>query len=137
MTNFIKSELLLKHPIEKVWKAITYPNEVAAWFGSSAQFELKEGAEGFFEWQEECEGRFAMKIKEIKEPTYFAWYWMYQPDVAFDLDIATLVEWTLTETPRRHTKLVLLESGFREEEHRQMNVKGWIQELGDLEQYLG
>lgn len=134
--NFIKRELVINQPIEKVWQAITDPNELSTWFGSAAQFELTENAEGFFEWQEECEGRFAMKIASIQKPGYFAWHWMYEADIPFCMEQATLVEWTLRAAVNGKTHLILIESGFKEETHRKMNIQGWLQELGDLERYL-
>lgn len=134
--NFIKRELVISQPIDKVWHAITDAEEVAKWFGSHAKFELLEGAEGYFEWQEECEGRFAMKIQTIKKPGYFAWHWMHEADVPFALEGATLVEWTLKSTVNGKTHLMLLESGFREQEHKKMNIQGWLQELADLEKFL-
>ena len=106
------------------------------WFGSGANFKLEEGAQGYFEWEVECEGRFAIKIHSIVKPTYFAWKWMYEADVPFEESKATLVEWTLKRTVNGKTHLLLFESGFREEEHRKMNIQGWLQELGDLQQYL-
>lgn len=134
--NFIKRELVLNQPIEKVWQAITDPVEVAKWFGSHAAFELAEGAEGYFEWQEECEGRFAMKIQSINKPGYFSWHWMHEADVPFSREGATFVEWTLKTTVTGKTHLMLLESGFREMAHKKMNIQGWIQELADLETFL-
>lgn len=134
--NFIKRELVLNHQIEKVWASITQPTALRQWFGSDANFDLKEGALGYFEWTEECEGRFAMQVKAIKPYSYFAYKWMYDADVAFIDEQATLVEWLLQPTVSGKTHLVMIESGFREEKHRKMNMQGWLQELNDLELYM-
>ncbi len=136
MLDFIKKELTIDQPIETVWKAITDPKVVSEWFGSHAEYELKEGAIGYFEWTEECPGKYAMQISTIKRPNYFAWYWMYDPDVPFELEKATLVEWMLQSTISGKTHLTLIESGFREEHHRKMNINGWNQELADLSEWL-
>jgi uncharacterized protein YndB with AHSA1/START domain len=132
----ITRELIFNKPIDRVWQAISSSEEVALWFGSSASFELIEGSLGYFEWEEECEGRFAIRIESIKEPHYFAWRWMHNQDVRFDEEVATLVEWQLTSLDEGKTKLVLTESGFAELKHRSQNVDGWTQELDDLERYL-
>lgn len=131
----IERQLEFAQPLDRVWLAITDPAEIRQWFGSDAQFDLKEGNIGFFEWQEECEGKFAMQIVRINAPTYFAWRWMLKEDVPFTLEHSTLVEWTLGEIPGG-TKLTMKESGFASAKHHQMNTQGWDQELADLEQYL-
>jgi uncharacterized protein YndB with AHSA1/START domain len=132
----ITKELVFNKPIETVWRAISSTEEVAVWFGSAANFELREGALGYFEWEEECEGRFAMRIESVKAPTYFAWRWMHHQDEPFDEASSTLVEWHLTALEGNKTQLVLTESGFAELSHRTQNVEGWEQELADLEAYL-
>lgn len=121
--------------IERVWQAITDPKEVSLWFGSAAVFELAEGAVGYFEWEQECEGRFAMRIDTIQAPSYFAWRWMQQQDQAFDEATSTLVEWHL-KTTSKGTQLTMIESGFAELKQQQLNNQGWDQELNDLIKYL-
>lgn len=132
----ITRELSFSASIQRVWKAISDPKEMSQWFGSDAQFELTEGATGFFEWQQECEGKFAMQIETIDAPNYLAWRWMQKQDEAFDKEKSTLVEWKLTETAEGGTLLVMIESGFAEAKQRKENVQGWQQELADLEEYL-
>jgi uncharacterized protein YndB with AHSA1/START domain len=132
----IKRELTFDKPIEVVWRAITDPKEVTLWFGSAANFEMTEGSLGYFEWEEECEGRFAMRVESIDAPHYFAWRWMYNQGVPFDAQTSTLVEWQLTSLQDGKTRLLLTESGFVEIKHRLQNVDGWIEELEDLQSYL-
>lgn len=134
--DFIKKEMTLKQPIDKVWRAITEPTSVSKWFGSDAQYQLEKGAVGYFEWQNMCAGRYAMQIVDIKPQTYFAWRWMFDKDVAFDEAQSTLVEWTLKPTLSGKTHLILIESGFTEEHRRKMNIQGWNEELQDLAAFL-
>ncbi|XOV78315.1 MAG: SRPBCC domain-containing protein [Aestuariibacter sp.] len=134
--DFIRKEMTLNHPIEKVWETITEPTSVAKWFGSNACYELQEGAQGYFEWQEHCAGRYAMQIVKIQPVSCFAWRWMYEKDVPFEQSQSTLVEWTLKPTVSGKTHLLLIESGFSDEHRRKMNVQGWNQELNDLRLYL-
>ena len=139
MTSSLDSivrEITFNAPIERVWKAITSPAEIQKWFGTAASFELKPGEHGYFEWEQECEGRFAMRIETVTPPYYFAWRWMFQPDAVFDEATSTLVEWSLTTTSDGGTQLTLTESGFLEAKHRQSNVNGWEEELADLESYV-
>lgn len=124
-----------KQPIEKVWSAITSVESVRQWFGSDAHYELKEGSLGYFEWSDECEGKFAMQIVTIRRPTYFAWRWMQKEDAPFDIKGSTLVEWTLEETASG-TEMTLQESGFAEARQIELNNQGWDQELADLVDYI-
>lgn len=132
----IVREVTFNAPIQQVWNALTDPKEIQLWFGSAATFELERGALGYFEWEEECEGRFAMRVETIEEPTYFSWRWMFQQDAVFDQAESTLVEWTLKTSDSGGTLLRLTESGFAEAKHRQANIQGWEQELADLEAYM-
>lgn len=134
--DFIKREMTFAQPVEKVWQAITQPQHIAQWFGDNAVFELKEGAEGYFEWKTMCEGKYAMKVVSVNPENYFAYMWMNDPDVPFEASGATLVEWTLKSTVSGKTHLVLIESGFKQQQHRKMNIQGWLQELGHLAEYL-
>jgi uncharacterized protein YndB with AHSA1/START domain len=139
MSNNIDSivrKVTFNAPIDQVWKTITCPSEIQQWFGSAASFELKPGELGYFEWEDECDGRFAIRIETITPPKYFAWRWMFQQDAVFDEATSTLVEWSLTVTESGGTQLILTESGFLQANHKQANVKGWTQELADLQRYL-
>ncbi|MDC8831479.1 SRPBCC domain-containing protein [Alteromonas gilva] len=122
-------------PVERVWHAVTEPAEVVKWFGSHATYELKEGAAGFFEWENECAGKIAMKIETIRPFSYFAWRWMQEPEQAFNHATSTLVEWQLTKTTTG-TRLTMTESGFAALKQQQLNTQGWQIELSDLQQYL-
>lgn len=132
----ITRELIFKAPVERVWAAITAPEEVRQWFGSDAQFELQEGHIGYLEWEEECEGRFAMKIVSVDTPHYFAWRWMAEADTPYADEASTLVEWRLESTKEGGTRLFLTESGFMQTKSRDMNIEGWMHELHDLTLYL-
>lgn len=131
----IERTLKLRQPIAKVWRAITDENLIKQWFGSDCKFEYREGGEGYFEWEEECEGKFAMQIVTIQEPHYFAWRWMLKENEPFNLESSTLVEWRLTSDDQG-TVLSLVESGFVDAKHVEMNNQGWDQELADLQTFL-
>lgn len=132
----IERELVFDAPVERVWSAICTPEEVKCWFGSDARFELVEGGDGYFGWDNECEGKYAMRIETIRTNQYLAWRWMTEADIAFELEGSTLVEWTLSPTTEGGTRLILIESGFLTNRLRDMNIEGWLYELYDLASYL-
>ena len=133
-TRAIERSLLIEQPIEKVWQAITEPSQVNQWFGDVAEYELREGAHGWFGW--EAHGRFAMRIERVEPMTAFAWRWMADRDVTFDEAQSTLVEWRLEALSATSTRLWVRESGFKTPESRQENVGGWTEELGHLSAHL-
>jgi uncharacterized protein YndB with AHSA1/START domain len=132
----ITHEIQFTVSCETLWTALTDPKEVKQWFGSDAHFILAEGEQGYFEWAQECEGKFAMCIVKVDKPHYLAWRWMHDADVPFDEHTSTLVEWSISPLDDGGCRLELKESGFASLKHRKDNVEGWEQELADLEGYL-
>ena len=128
--RIVEKTLEFDAPIERVWRAITDPAELAQWFGHEAHLELTPGGDGAMIWPEH--GSFAMRVVEVEEPTRFVWRWVHEPDTAFDDAPSTLVEWTLTEREDGGTSLHLRESGFLTDKHQGENDGGWDAELGEL-----
>jgi uncharacterized protein YndB with AHSA1/START domain len=64
----IRIERHLPHPIERVWRAVTEPAELARWFVAEATWVPEEGEEF------EAAGQRG-RITALRLPTYFAWEW--------------------------------------------------------------
>ena len=133
--RIVERTLLFDASIERVWRAITDPAELAQWFGHEANLdELAPGANGAMTW---CDhGTYALRVVEVIEPTRFVWRWIHEPDTAFDDAPSTLVEWTLTAREDGGTTLYLRESGFLTDKHKGENEGGWTAELGELVMFL-
>jgi uncharacterized protein YndB with AHSA1/START domain len=131
----LEKTIRLKAPPERVWKAITEADELAAWFPNHVDWELRDGAEGWFEWDQH--GRYAVRVEAFEPPRYMAWRWAREAEKALDQTDSTLVEWTLTRRDNGGTLLHLRESGFAAEEYRQGNSSGWDTELAELLELLG
>ena len=41
----VRFERVYPHPVERVWRSITVPEEMAAWFPSTVEVDLREGGE--------------------------------------------------------------------------------------------
>ncbi len=121
--------------IDRVWAAITDPDELARWFGDEAEVDLRPGGDAFMTW--ENHGRYAMRIDEVDAPRRLVWSWVHEPGVAFEDAPATRVEWTLRAAPDGGTTLHLRETGFLTNLHRGQNDEGWDAELGELSELLG
>lgn len=121
-------------PIERLWRAITDPTELSAWFGHEAHFEPTVGFEGTMTW--ENHGSFALRVEEVEAPHRLVWSWMHDEGVPFSAEAATTIEWQLSALDGGRSRLELKESGFRTEKHHHDNSGGWTSELGELVAYL-
>ncbi|HEX6200280.1 MAG TPA: SRPBCC domain-containing protein [Thermoanaerobaculia bacterium] len=131
----IERILELRADPERVWRAVTRPEEIARWFGDSAELEAREGAEGWFGWSKY--GRFAVRVEGCEPPRLFAWRWAREEGKPLDETRSTRVEWELVPRDGGGTVLHLRESGFEHPEDREDNVGGWKHELDELLEYLG
>ena len=117
-------------PIDRVWRAITDPQELSQWFGHETELELVPGGNGAMIWEQH--GSFAVRVEVVEPPHRFVWSWVHEAGVPFDDAPSTRVEWTLTAREDGGTTLHLRESGFRTELHFQQNTEGWGEELDEL-----
>lgn len=121
--------------VDRVWEAITDPNELARWFGDEAEVDLRPGGDVFMTW--ENHGRYAIRVEEVDAPTRLVWSWVHEPGVAFEDAPATRVEWTLHPAADGGTTLHLRETGFLTDLHHGQNDEGWDAELAELSALLG
>jgi uncharacterized protein YndB with AHSA1/START domain len=127
----IERTLSLRAAPERVWRAITDPDDLARWFPQRAAWDLRPGGQGRFYW--EGHGTFPIRVEAVDPPRYLAWTWGLEADQDLEsAHSATLVEWWLEATEGGGTTLRLRESGFRRPEHRAENEQGWTEELGEL-----
>lgn len=134
MIAAIERTVELEAAPESVWKALTDANELASWFGDSAELDPCLGGEGWLGW--ESFGRAAVRIEVFEPETRLVWRWAREANTPLDQVRSTVVEWTLTPRPDGGTTLKLEESGFEREQDREENVGGWKHELGHLEDHL-
>jgi uncharacterized protein YndB with AHSA1/START domain len=136
MERVVEKVLELKAPVERVWRAISDPGELARWFPDEARFDATPGAEGAFVWREH--GSFAVHVDEADPPTRLVWSWVHETGVPFaEGGVATTVVWTLAPRPDGGTTLHLRETGFPSDKRRADNDGGWDHELGELVAFLG
>ena len=135
MSGVITRALEFSADIERVWKALTDPREIAKWFSDRAEFDPLPGSFGWLEW--DSHGRFPLRVEAVEAPHRISWSWSHNPGHDFDAEQSTLVEWTLSEREGGGTLLELRESGFRTESDYQENQRGWTAELGELVELLG
>lgn len=130
----IERQMTFELPREVVWAAITEPDQIGRWFGTSAELDLRAGGEGTFYW-EHLDVTTPVTVEAVEPPARFAYRW--EPGGVSKGGPTTLVEFRLEEIPGG-TRLTLVESGFSQfgPESRQGNELGWDAELGDLRVFL-
>ena len=139
VADAIERVVVLRHPIERVWAALTTAEGLSRWFGSVAEIDLRPGGRAFFRWDDLGEESVAT-IAVVDPPHRFAFRWAIE-GLPEDDAPQTLVDVTLEPVPDG-TRLRLVESGFAEaaddvaRSAHKANSQGWDMELADLETYL-
>jgi len=145
----IERELVLAVPRERVWAALTEPAHLGAWFGTSAEVDLRPGGALTFIWEATDAAGGARHVNRaiievVDRPQRLVFRW--RPFGGYDTlplteGPVTRVEFILDEHPQG-TRLQVVESGFanlpaelRRSQHER-NTEGWDRELGELSGYL-
>lgn len=129
-TEPIERTLELRASPERVWRAITDPDELTRWFPDRIDVEMAPAAVGTMTWNQY--GSYAIGVDAVEPMRYLAWRWAEEPDTPLEKATVTLVEWWLDPREDGGTTLRLKESGFVSPERRAGNDEGWTEELAEL-----
>jgi uncharacterized protein YndB with AHSA1/START domain len=138
--DVIVRRVKVRAPIDRVWGAITRADELAQWFGDSAEVDLRVGGSITFGWSEYGVTTIGV-IEQVDEPYAFAFRWQASASVDDD-PRSTLVTITLSEAGGA-TDVTVEESGLaalpRDVYDRTLeeNSSGWTAELADLISHVG
>lgn len=137
----IEEQVLLHAPRARVWRALTNPDELGAWFGVNlAGATIVPGADvrGRFTIPGHEHATFDVTIDEMVPEQRFGWRWhpnAHEPDADYSAEARTLVTFTLEDTPDGGTLLRVVETGFDALPHARRaaallgNTKGWQGQL--------
>jgi uncharacterized protein YndB with AHSA1/START domain len=153
----IEKEVLLRAPLERVWRAISDSSEFGRWFGVRFDGPFVEGAsvtgvitpttvdDDVARQQEPYAGHadtWQIVAVEPQRRLAFRWHpYAVDSDADYSQEPTTLVEFTLTETPDG-VRLAIVESGFDAipEERRaaafDANSGGWAAQTQLVQKYL-
>lgn len=143
MQDRIERVVTLPVSIDRAWRAITDPSELARWFCQALEGDLHPGGYAQFRWEDEIS---RIIVTVVEPPRRFAYRW--NPGAGEDHSVPiddlplTLVEFNLDEV-EGGTRLTLIESGFASlpdsvrESAWNDNSGGWDEELGHLVAYTG
>ncbi|GAA2605430.1 SRPBCC domain-containing protein [Actinomadura fulvescens] len=134
MLDTIEREVVLAHPIERVWAALTTAEGLARWFASVVEIDLRPGGRAFFRWDDD---ESVATVAIVEPPHRFAFRWAIEGLPQEDA-LRTLVEFTL-EPVAEGTRLRLVESGFAQAADEvaraahTTNDRVWDVKLADLD----
>jgi uncharacterized protein YndB with AHSA1/START domain len=83
----VRFERRLEHPVERVWRAITDPEELAHWFPARVTVDLRPGGRMRFTFADEGLPPTEGEITELDPPRRFAFWWGDEL-LAFELEPA-------------------------------------------------
>jgi uncharacterized protein YndB with AHSA1/START domain len=146
MTDRIEKSIVLKAPVERVWRALTDASEFGEWF--------RVKLEGPFVPGEPTRGRIThagyehlvweATVVAMEHPRLFSFTWRpyaVDPEVDYSGETPTLVEFRLEPAPEG-TRLVVVESGFdalpdhRRDEAFRMNDRGWAAQVKNIQAHV-
>jgi uncharacterized protein YndB with AHSA1/START domain len=156
-TDRIEKQILLRAPLERVWKAISDAKQFGTWFGVEFDDQFAPGAsmggrivptkvdEDVARMQEAYSGTaFDIMIERIEPMTLFSFRWhpyAIEPDTDYAKEPTTLVTFALQEVADG-VLLTISESGFdqvpleRRAEAFKSNEEGWAIQTTLIEKYL-
>jgi len=117
-TDRIEDEVRLPQPQARVWRALTNPAELGAWFGvdlTGATIATGARVNGRFTIPGHEHQSFDVTIETVEPERRFAWRWHPSAtDASVDMskEPRTLVTFTLESTPDGGTLLRVVETGF-------------------------
>jgi uncharacterized protein YndB with AHSA1/START domain len=156
-TDRIEKQLLLRAPLERVWRAISDAREFGSWFGMRVDGPFAAGAHltgqivpttvdpDVAAAQKPYEGqRFDIQVDRVEPMRLFSFRWHpgpVDPEADPSREPTTLVTFELEEKPDG-TLLTITESGFdsiplaRRAQAFEGNQEGWAVQLTLIEKYL-
>ena len=156
-TDRIEKTVLLRAPLERVWRALSDSTEFGNWFGMRFNAPFAPGAtmtavivpttvnREVAKRQKPYEGiSFAIKIEQMQAERLFSFRWhpgAVEPGIDYASEPTTLVVFTLEKT-RDGVQLTVTESGFdqiplgRRAKAFSANEGGWALVIKLIEEYL-
>lgn len=106
----IEREVYVEARPEKVWNALTQPEQFARWYAfGGAEIDLRPGGRLVMRWDEH--GEYLGFVEKVEPGRRFAYRYAVEPDTEPAPGNSNLVEFTLTPEGEG-TRLLVVESGF-------------------------
>ena len=146
MSDRIEKSIILRAPIERVWKVLTDHVEFGTWFKVKLEgpFVVGQVAKGRITYPGYEHVVWRAKVEVMDRPSLFSMSWhpyAVDPAVDYDSEPSTLIEFRLEPTANG-THLTIVESGFdalpahRREEAFLRNDDGWSQQIENIRAHV-
>ena len=137
-TFSVSRSIRIAAPVDKVWRAVTEPEQISRWFGRAAFDGAGAGALGTLTWPDR--DPIPVRIEAIDAPTMVSYRWNNDDAsgvVPSTLHDATSTVFTFTLSPiDGGTLLTVVETGFENTSDPALNLEyhrgGWNGELDKL-----
>ena len=111
-SDSIEREVQIDAPVDTVWSIVTEPQNIARWFASYAEVDLRPGGDLLFRFESGMDGKGT--VEKVERPNLFTFRWV-SPEPERDMVAAqghyTTVEFSL-RAEGEGTLLRVVESGF-------------------------
>lgn len=145
-TDRIEKKVVLRAPIDRVWRAISDSKQFGEWFRVrlDERFAAGKKVKGKITVPNYEHIQFEMEIERIQPQTYFSYRWhpyAIDPKTDYSKEPTTLVEFQLAEV-KEGTVLTITESGFdkipasRRAEAFRSNDNGWTGQAKQIAAYV-
>ena len=71
----VRFERIYPHPVERVWRSITVPEEMASWFPNTVEVDLRVGGAMRFTFDPHLAEPMDGRVVELDPPKVFAFLW--------------------------------------------------------------
>lgn len=147
-TDRIERSVVINAPRDRVWRALSDPQEFGAWFG------VNLAGQAFSPGRTTCGPITAkgyehiiweVRIDRVEPPNLLSFHWhpyAIDPNTDYSNEEPTLVTFTLKDAPGNATRLTVVESGFdkvppsRRLEAFRMNDRGWSMQMENIVRHV-
>ena len=133
----IEKEILIKAPVDVVWRLVTEPDQIRHWFADVAEIDVRVGGHGTLAFP--SQDSYQLQVEALDPPRRFAFRWVRRPETIVRSGNSLLVEFIL-EPEDEKTRLRVVESGFDaldwsdddKADYVEQHSSGWPRILGRL-----
>lgn len=147
MMDRIEKQVVLRAPVDRVWRAITDAEQFGQWFRVrlDGPFQLNAPSSGQLTVPGYEYMRWEAQVVALEPQSLFAFEWhphAVDPSADYSAEPLTRVEFRLEALSDGTTRLTITESGFEAlPPHRRdtafpRNADGWAAQMGNLQAYV-
>lgn len=147
-TDRIERSVVVNAPRERVWRALSDPQEFGTWFGvnlAGQTFSPGRTTRGPITIKGYEHVIWEVRIDRVEPPDLLSFHWhpyAIDPSVDYSKEEPTLVTFTLEDAPGNATMLTVVESGFdkvppsRRLDAFRMNSRGWSAQMENIVRHV-